>query len=106
MLDTWFSSALWPFATLGWPDDTPELRAFTRPAPRHGPRNHLPLGGPDGDDGLEFAGDIPFRDVFIHVDDPGAAKAARCRRASAPGSTPWKIIDSHGADAIPSSCLR
>ena len=52
VLDTWFSSALWPFATLGWPDET---RAAARLLPdrraRHRARHHLPLGRPDGDDG-------------------------------------------------------
>ena len=67
MLDTWFSSGLWPFATLGWPEETPELRAFY-------PTNVLSTGR----DiiflwvarmvmlGLEFTGDIPFSDVNIH----------------------------------------
>ena len=67
MLDTWFSSALWPFATLGWPEETPELRAFY-------PTDVLVTGR----DiiflwvarmimmGLEFTGEIPFSDVYIH----------------------------------------
>ncbi len=67
VLDTWFSSALWPFATLGWPDDTPELRAFY-------PTDVLSTGR----DilflwvarmvmmGLEFTGQIPFSDVYVH----------------------------------------
>jgi len=67
VLDTWFSSGLWPFATLGWPEDTPELRAFY-------PTDILSTGR----DilflwvarmimfGLEFAGDIPFSDVNVH----------------------------------------
>ncbi|MHB1835883.1 MAG: valine--tRNA ligase, partial [Solirubrobacteraceae bacterium] len=66
VLDTWFSSALWPFATLGWPDQTPELRAFY-------PTNVLVTAR----DiiflwvarmimmGLEFTGDVPFSDVYI-----------------------------------------
>ena len=52
VLDTWFSSALWPFATLGWPEETPELRAWYPTdvlVDRAG--HHLPLGRPDGDDG-------------------------------------------------------
>jgi valyl-tRNA synthetase len=67
VLDTWFSSGLWPFATLGWPDETPELKAFY-------PTNFLSTAR----DilflwvarmvmlGLEFAGDIPFEDVYVH----------------------------------------
>ena len=52
VLDTWFSSALWPFATLGWPDDTPDLRAVL-PDRRalDGARHPLPLGRSHGDDG-------------------------------------------------------
>jgi hypothetical protein len=45
VLDTWFSSALWPFATLGWPDDTEDLRTFY-PGDDDGPRHHPPLGEP------------------------------------------------------------
>ncbi|MEO0615174.1 MAG: valine--tRNA ligase [Pseudomonadota bacterium] len=67
VLDTWFSSALWPFSTLGWPDETPELKTFY-------PTNVLVTGF----DiiffwvarmimfGLKFAGDVPFREVYIH----------------------------------------
>jgi valyl-tRNA synthetase len=68
VLDTWFSSALWPFSTLGWPDNTPELRAFY-------PTNVLVTSF----DiiffwvarmmmmGLKFIGDVPFREVYIHA---------------------------------------
>jgi len=68
VLDTWFSSALWPFSTLGWPDETPELRAFY-------PTNVLVTSF----DiiffwvarmmmmGLKFIGDVPFREVYIHA---------------------------------------
>ncbi|MGR9085771.1 MAG: valine--tRNA ligase [Gammaproteobacteria bacterium] len=67
VLDTWFSSALWPFSTLGWPDETPELA-------RHYPTSVLVTGF----DiiffwvarmimmGLKFQGDVPFREVYIH----------------------------------------
>ena len=67
VLDTWFSSALWPFSTLGWPDKTPELKTFY-------PTSVLVTGF----DiiffwvarmimmGLKFAGDVPFREVYIH----------------------------------------
>jgi valyl-tRNA synthetase len=68
VLDTWFSSALWPFATMGWPDETPALRTFY-------PTNVLVTSF----DiiffwvarmimmGLEFMGDVPFREVYIHA---------------------------------------
>ncbi len=67
VLDTWFSSALWPFSTLGWPQDTPEMKAFY-------PNNVLVTGF----DiiffwvarmimfGLKFTGEVPFREVYIH----------------------------------------
>jgi valyl-tRNA synthetase len=67
VLDTWFSSALWPFATLGWPDDTPQLRAFY-------PTDALSTGR----DilflwvtrmvmmALRFTGEVPFADVYVH----------------------------------------
>ena len=67
MLDTWFSSALWPFSTLGWPEQTPELA-------RYYPGDVLVTGF----DiiffwvarmmmmGLHFMGDVPFRTVYIH----------------------------------------
>ena len=67
MLDTWFSSALWPFATLGWPDETPELAPFypgdLKTTAREIIRlweNRMIFAG------LELMGDIPFRDVIIH----------------------------------------
>ena len=67
MLDTWFSSALWPFATLGWPDDTPELRRYYPGDVNSTAReiiflwvNRMIMAG------LELMGDIPFHDVIIH----------------------------------------
>ena len=52
VLDTWFSSALWPFGVLGWPDETPAAaRLLPHRRAGHGARHHLPLGRPDGDDG-------------------------------------------------------
>jgi valyl-tRNA synthetase len=67
VLDTWFSSGLWPFVTLGWPEDTPQLRAFY-------PTNVLSTGreilflwvARMIMFGIEFAGDIPFTDVYLH----------------------------------------
>ena len=57
VLDTWFSSALWPFSTLGWPEQTAELAALLpRRRPGHRLRHHLLLGRPDDDDGLAFHG--------------------------------------------------
>ena len=67
VLDTWFSSALWPFATLGWPDETPELRAFYPTDVLLTARDILFLWvARMVMMGLEFAGDIPFGDVYVH----------------------------------------
>ena len=67
VLDTWFSSALWPFATLGWPDDTPELRAFYPTDVLSTARDILFLWvARMVMMGIEFTGDVPFRDVYIH----------------------------------------
>ena len=67
VLDTWFSSALWPFATLGWPEDTPELRAFYPTDALVTARDIIFLWVARMIMmGLEFTGEIPFSDVHIH----------------------------------------
>jgi valyl-tRNA synthetase len=67
VLDTWFSSGLWPFATLGWPEDTPQLRAFYPTDVLSTGREILFLWVARMIMfGLEFAGDIPFTDVYLH----------------------------------------
>ena len=67
VLDTWFSSALWPFATLGWPDETPELRAFYPTDVLDTARDILFLWvARMVMMGLEFTGEVPFSDVYIH----------------------------------------
>lgn len=67
VLDTWFSSALWPFATLGWPDETPELKAFYPTDVLSTARDILFLWVARMIMmGLEFAGDVPFTDVYVH----------------------------------------
>jgi valyl-tRNA synthetase len=67
VLDTWFSSALWPFATLGWPQDTPELRAFYPTSVLSTARDILFLWvARMVMMGIEFTGDVPFRDVYVH----------------------------------------
>jgi valyl-tRNA synthetase len=68
VLDTWFSSALWPFATLGWPDETPALRAFYPTDVLVTARDIIFLWVARMIMmGLEFTGDIPFDDVHIHA---------------------------------------
>jgi valyl-tRNA synthetase len=67
VLDTWFSSALWPFATLGWPDDTPELTAFYPTSALSTARDIIFLWvARMVMMGLEFTGKIPFFDVYVH----------------------------------------
>jgi valyl-tRNA synthetase len=67
VLDTWFSSALWPFATLGWPDQTPELEAFYPTDVLVTARDIVFLWVARMIMmGLEFTGQIPFADVYVH----------------------------------------
>jgi valyl-tRNA synthetase len=100
VLDTWFSSALWPFSTLGWPDETPELK-------RYYPTSTLVTGF----DiiffwvarmmmmGLHFMEQVPFRDVYIHalVRDERGQKMSKSK-----GNVidPLAVIDEYGADAL------
>mgnify|MGYP004510950465 FL=1 len=99
-LDTWFSSALWPFSTLGWPDKTPELDYFY-------PTNTLVTGydiiffwvARMIFSGLRHMGDIPFETVFFH----GLVRDAQGRKMSKSlgnGIDPLDIIDTYGADAL------
>ena len=77
VLDTWFSSALWPFATLGWPDDTPELRAFYPTDFLTTAREILFLWVARMImTGLEFPGDDPVRRRLRPLGDPGPRRAA------------------------------
>jgi valyl-tRNA synthetase len=100
VLDTWFSSALWPFSTLGWPEETPELK-------RYYPTSTLVTGF----DiiffwvarmmmmGLHFMEEVPFRDVYIHalVRDEKGAKMSKSK-----GNVidPLGLIEDYGADAL------
>jgi valyl-tRNA synthetase len=100
VLDTWFSSGLWPFATLGWPDQTPELARFY-------PTNVLSTAR----DiiflwvarmvmlGIEYMGEPPFRDVYIHSVIQ-AADGRRMSKSLGTGVDPLELIDEHGADAL------
>lgn len=100
VLDTWFSSALWPFATLGWPRQTPELRAFY-------PTNVLSTAR----DiiflwvarmvmmGIEFTGQVPFTDVPIHAVIQ-APDGRRMSKSLGTGIDPLDEIERYGADAV------
>jgi valyl-tRNA synthetase len=100
VLDTWFSSALWPFSTLGWPDATPELKLFY-------PTSVLVTAF----DilffwvarmmmmGIHFMGEVPFREVYIHalVRDPEGRKMSKSK-----GNVidPLELMDRYGTDAF------
>jgi len=99
VLDTWFSSALWPFATLGWPEDTEDLRAFYPGDLNTTARdiirlweNRMIFAG------LEMVGDVPFRDVVIHslVHAPAGG---RMSKSLGTGMNPLAAIEAYGADA-------
>ncbi|HBT20387.1 MAG TPA: valine--tRNA ligase [Peptococcaceae bacterium] len=100
VLDTWFSSALWPFSTLGWPEETPELKHFY-------PTSVLVTGR----DiiffwvarmifmGLEFMKEVPFHEVFIHglvLDSLGR----KMSKSLGNGVDPIEVIDQYGSDIL------
>jgi valyl-tRNA synthetase len=100
VLDTWFSSAIWPFATLGWPDETPELQAFYPTSFLTTAREILFLWVARMImTGLEFAGDVPFRDVYVHSVIQ-ARDGRRMSKSLGTGIDPLEEIDVHGADAL------
>jgi valyl-tRNA synthetase len=100
VLDTWFSSAIWPFATLGWPDETPELRAFYPTSFLTTAREILFLWVARMIMmGLEFPGAIPFRDVYVHSVIQ-ARDGRRMSKSLGTGIDPLEEIDVHGADAL------
>ncbi len=99
-LDTWFSSALWPFSTLGWPDETPDLKHYY-------PTSTLVTGYDIIGfwvsrmifSALEYTGQVPFDTVLIH----GLVRDALGRKMSKSlgnGIDPLEIIDQYGADAL------
>jgi valyl-tRNA synthetase len=100
VLDTWFSSALWPFATLGWPDDTPDLRAFYPTSFLTTAREILFLWvARMVMMGIEFPGRVPFRDVYVHSVIQ-ARDGRRMSKSLGTGIDPLEEIDERGADAL------
>jgi len=99
VLDTWFSSALWPFATLGWPERTPDLERFypgdfnitAREIIRLW-ENRMIFSG------LELLGEIPFRDVIIHS-TVLAPDGRRMSKSLGTGVDPLQVIAEYGTDA-------
>ena len=99
VLDTWFSSALWPFATLGWPEETDRLKAFYPTTVLSTARDIIYLWVARMIMmGLEFMGDVPFRDVIIHP-TVLAADGRRMSKSLGTGVDPLELIADYGADA-------
>jgi valyl-tRNA synthetase len=100
VLDTWFSSALWPFSTLGWPEETPEFRAFYPGDVLCTAREIITLWvSRMVMMGQCCVGDIPFSDVYIHamIQDGEGRKMSK---SLGNGIDPLVAINSHGADAM------
>ena len=99
VLDTWFSSALWPFATLGWPEDTEDLRTFYPGDLNTTARDIIRLWENRMIfSGLEMMGDVPFHDVVIHS-TVHAAGGGRMSKSLGTGMNPLAAIETYGADA-------
>ena len=101
VLDTWFSSALWPYATLGWPDaETPEFKAFFPTDFLTTAREILFLWVARMImTSLEFTGEVPFRDVYVHSVIQ-APDGRRMSKSLGTGIDPLDEIAEHGADAL------
>lgn len=100
VLDTWFSSAIWPFATLGWPEETPELKAFYPTDFLTTAREILFLWVARMImTGIEFADNIPFHSVYVHSVIQ-ARDGRRMSKSLGTGIDPLGEIDEHGADAL------
>ncbi|MGH2879564.1 MAG: valine--tRNA ligase, partial [Solirubrobacteraceae bacterium] len=100
VLDTWFSSALWPFATLGWPEQTPELASFYPTDVLSTARDILFLWVARMIMmGIELTGKAPFSDVYIHSVIQ-APDGRRMSKSLGTGIDPIQEIERHGADAV------
>jgi valyl-tRNA synthetase len=106
VLDTWFSSALWPFAILGWPEQTPELDAWYPGTLNTTARDIIRLWENRMIfSGLEMAGEIPFRHVIIHT-TVLAADGRRMSKSLGTGLDPLELVAEHGADATRYGLLK
>jgi valyl-tRNA synthetase len=100
VLDTWFSSALWPFSTLGWPEETADLKAFYPTDVLVTAREIITLWvARMVMMGLYALGDVPFRDVYIHamIQD---GQGRPMKKSLGNGVDPLDIVATHGADAL------
>jgi valyl-tRNA synthetase len=106
VLDTWFSSALWPFAILGWPEETPELRAWYPGTLNTTAREIIRLWENRMIfSGLELIGEVPFRHVIIHS-TVLAPDRRRMSKSLGTGIDPLHLIEEHGADATRYGLLK
>lgn len=100
VLDTWFSSAIWPHAVLGWPDETPELRKFYPTDLMITDRGILYLWvARMVMTGRKFTGDIPFHTVYVHQ-TVLTREGRRMSKSLGTGIDPLDLIDRYGADGI------
>ncbi len=106
VLDTWFSSALWPFATLGWPEETDDLRRYYPGDVDSTAREIIRLWVNRMIwSGLELVGDVPFTDVIIHS-TVLAPDGRRMSKSLGTGIDPLELIAEHGADATRYGLLK
>ncbi|MFA0760667.1 MAG: hypothetical protein HZLCBSQH_000768 [Candidatus Fervidibacterota bacterium] len=100
VLDTWFSSAIWPHAVLGWPDETPELRQFYPTDLMITARDILYLWvARMVMTGVKFAGDIPFKVVYVHP-TVLTREGKRMSKSLGTGIDPLDLLDKYGADGL------
>ncbi len=100
VLDTWFSSALWPFATLGWPKETDDLKTFYPTAVLTNDRGIINLWDSRMIfSGLEFMKKAPFRDLVIHA-TVLTREGKRMSKSLGTGIDPLNLIEQYGADAV------
>jgi valyl-tRNA synthetase len=106
VLDTWFSSALWPYATLGWPDETPELARYYPGDVNSTAREIIRLWENRMIwTGLEALGEVPFTDVIIHS-TVLALDGRRMSKSLGTGIDPMEPIEEYGADATRYGLLK